>query len=118
VNVELPAVIRAFHVAALELAAFESSEGKGHAAVRTSIVESEWPTFTIAANNERLFEQRGGLQRVSSNVTAVEGAVPETEQHKRIRRLLLKGLAGHARRKDIKRLSWRLSVWLAGSVLI
>jgi len=54
VDVELPAVISALEIFAVEVAAVE-----WHAAMRTGVTKSKGATVAIAAEHERNFEQRG-----------------------------------------------------------
>jgi hypothetical protein len=54
VNVELPAVISALEIFAVEVTAVER-----HAAMRAGIAQGKRATGTIAADDERNFEQRG-----------------------------------------------------------
>jgi len=91
VGVELPAVIAAF-----ELFAVEGAAGKGHSAVRAGVTQSESPALGVATNDQRHFEQHGFDQLSPLHATAGQGAIPEAKEHRGIGRLALQGGVVHS----------------------
>ncbi len=70
-NVELPAVVSALEVLAVEAAAVE-----GHAAVRAGVAQGEGLANAVAADDERNLEQRRFIKLVA--VDAIGGQERDT----------------------------------------
>ena len=90
-NVELPAVIRAFEVFAIEFSGMER-----HAAMRAGIAQGEGMSLTIAADDERNLEQHGFMQLVAMDAVGGQGTIPEAGEHQRVGGLALREIEfGH-----------------------
>ena len=85
VTVKPPAVIAAFHLLAVEMAV-----GKGHAAVRTGVMQRKRATLAVASDGQRGLQQHGFLQMVAAHLPAGQGAIPEAIQHQGVRGFALR----------------------------
>src|SRR5215467_10681602 len=56
----------------------------------TGIAQREWFPGSVAPDHERLLEQHRRHKSAAADLLACQRAVPEPEQHQRIRALLLK----------------------------
>jgi hypothetical protein len=72
-------------VAAFHLLAVKPAVGKGHAAMRASIMQGEGQALLIASDGKRSFKQGGFAEPVSSHLFSGQGAIPETIEHQGIR---------------------------------
>jgi len=90
-NVELPAVISAFQVFSIEMAAVER-----HTTVRAGIAQCEWLPHSIASNHQRDFQQRRLVKLIAVHSIGGERSVPEAGKHERVRGLALRKIKfGH-----------------------
>ena len=91
VDVELPSVVSALEVLAVEAAAVE-----GHAAVRAGVAQGEGLSDAVAADDEGNFEQRRFVKLVAVDTIGRKGAIPETGEHERVGGLALREVeVGH-----------------------
>jgi hypothetical protein len=91
VNVELPAVVSAFKVLAVEASAVE-----GHAAVRAGVAQGERLSEAVASNDEGDFEQRRFVKLIAMDAIGGQGAIPEAGEHERVGGLALREVeVGH-----------------------
>ena len=66
--------------------------------MRTGITQRKRPSLLVAANHQRLFEKHRRKQFAALDSVARQRAVPEAEEHQRIRRLLYKWrIVGHSK---------------------
>ena len=84
VNVELPAMISALEIFAVETAAVE-----GHTAMRAGIAQRKGLSGAVPSNHQRNFEQRCLVQLIPMNLIAGQSAVPEAGEHERVGGLAL-----------------------------
>ena len=90
-NVELPAVISALEIFAVEAAAVER-----HAAVRAGVAQGEGLSEAVAADDEGNFEQRGFVELVAVDAIGGQSAIPEAGEHERVGGLALREVeVGH-----------------------
>lgn len=75
-SIELPAVIGAFDVLSVEIAAVE-----GHAAVRTGVAQGEGAARAVAPDYEGNFEQHGLVKLIAMQTISGKGAIPEASEH-------------------------------------
>ena len=85
VRVESPAVIAAFDLLAVEMAA-----RKRHAAMRTGVVQRKGTAVGIPSDGQRGFEQHGFLQLGPAHLLARQGAIPEAIEHQGVGRFALR----------------------------
>lgn len=79
VHVELPAVVKALEAFTVKLATVQR-----HATMGTGIAQSKSMSLTIAADDERDFEQSRLMELVAVNAVGRQGTIPETCQHQGI----------------------------------
>lgn len=84
VYIELPAMIGAFEILAVELSRVE-----GHPAMRARVAESEWLSLPVSADDQRDLEQRGFVELIAMHAIGGQSAVPETCEHQGIGGLAL-----------------------------
>jgi hypothetical protein len=91
VNIELPAV-----VSALEVLAVEATAVQGHAAVWAGIAEGEGLSGAVAADYQGDLEQRRFVQLIAMNAIGGQRAIPEVGEHQRVGGLALREVeVGH-----------------------
>src|SRR5271166_2123836 len=96
VHVELPAVIRAFQILTVKPPAVQR-----HAAMRTSIAQSEGMSLAVAPDNQGDFQQRGLVQLIAMHAIGGQGAIPEARQHQSVSSLALRWVEfGHGKFYD------------------
>lgn len=71
--------------------------GEGHAAVGTGVLQREWPTLLVAAEDQRRLEQHGFDEAVARDMVGGQGAVPEAAEHQGVRALALGNAVEHRR---------------------
>jgi len=81
-GIELPAMIGAFDIFSIEMAAVE-----GHAAVGTGVAQSEGAAYAVASDDKWDFEQHGFVELIAVYAIGRQSAVPEAGKHERIGRL-------------------------------
>jgi len=90
VHVELPSVISALEIFAVEAAAVE-----GHTAMRAGVAQGEGLAEAVAADDEGDLEQRRFVELVAMNAVGGESAIPEAGEHERVGGLALRVEIGH-----------------------
>jgi hypothetical protein len=82
VDIELPAV-----VSALEILAVESAAVEGHAAMGAGVAQGEGLSDSVATNDERNLQQGRLMQAIAMDSIGGQSAIPEAGEHERIGRL-------------------------------
>jgi hypothetical protein len=94
VHIELPSVIRAFEILAVELAAVER-----HTAVGAGVAKSEGVALAITTDDEGKLQQRRLVKLIAVNAIGRQGAIPEVGEHQGIGCLALRKVKfGHGLR--------------------
>jgi hypothetical protein len=76
-------------VGALEVFSVERAAVERHAAVGTGVAQGEGLSLAIASDDEWNLQQHSFVELITMDVIRGQGAIPETRQHKRVRRLAL-----------------------------
>jgi len=85
VNIELPAVIGAFEILAIETSGVER-----HAAVGAGVAKRERPVSAVAADDEGEFQQRCSVELIALDTVGGQGTIPEAGKHQSVGGLALR----------------------------